>query len=135
MSDAPVIRVADVMKRHVDIVDGQTSVAHALSMMKHVDTKCLIVDKRHDDDEYGLVLLSDVARQVLARGRAPERVDVYEIMSKPVLSVPPKMKIHHCAKLFDEYGLDRAPVIGEDGKVLGVVSYTDLVLKGMCRDM
>jgi CBS domain-containing protein len=135
MNEAPVIRVSEVMKRHVDIVDGQTSVADALSMMKHVETKCLIVDKRHEDDEYGIVLLSDVAQQVLARRRAPERVDVYEIMTKPVLSVPPHMKIHHCAKLFDTFGVDRAPVIGEDGRVLGVVSYTDLVLKGMCRDM
>lgn len=131
---SPRIRVADVMKPHVDVVDGQTSVADALRMMKHVDTKCLIVDKRHDEDEYGIVLLSDVARQVLARGRAPERVDIYEIMSKPVLSVPPKMAIHQCAKLFEKFGLSRAPVI-EAGRVLGVVSYTDLVLKGMCRDL
>ncbi len=128
------IRVADVMKPHVDVIDGQTSVADALRMMKHVDTKCLIVDKRHDEDEYGIVLLSDVARQVLARGRAPERVDIYEIMTKPVFSVPPKMAIHQCAKLFEKFGLSRAPVV-EAGRVLGVVSYTDLVLKGMCRDL
>lgn len=135
MNDQPVIRVADVMKPHVDVIDGLTSVADALRMMKHVDTKCLIVDKRHDDDEYGIVLLSDVARQVLAPRRAPERVDIYEIMTKPVLSVPPGMKIHHCAMLFEKFGLSRAPVLAKDGHVLGVVSFTDLVLKGMCGDL
>ncbi len=125
-----VVRVRDVMKVNVDVVDGLTTVAQALRTMRHVDTKALIVDKRHENDEYGIVLLSDIARQVLARDRAPDRVNVYEIMAKPVLSVDPEMDIRYCARLFDRFGLSRAPVI-EDGKVVGVVSYTDMVLKGL----
>jgi CBS domain-containing protein len=131
---AHVIQVGEVMKRHVDIVDGQTTVAEALRTMKHVDTKCLIVDKRHENDEYGIVLISDIARQVLARNSAPERVDIYEIMSKPVVSVHPEMDIRYCARLFDKFGLSRAPVV-DKGRILGIVSYTDLVLKGMCADL
>ena len=129
-----VIRVRDVMKREVDIVDGLMTVADALRRMQHVDTKSLIVDKRHDDDEYGIVLLSDIARHVLARDRAPDRVNVYEIMSKPVVAVDPAMDIRYCARLFDKFGLSRAPVI-EDGKVIGVISYTDMVLKGLAADI
>jgi len=125
-----VVRVRDVMKVNVDVVDGLTTVAQALRTMRHVDTKALIVDKRHADDEYGIVLLSDIARQVLARDRAPDRVNVYEIMSKPVLAVDPEMDIRYCARLFDRFGLSRAPVV-EHGKVVGVVSYTDMVLKGL----
>jgi len=125
-----VVRARDVMKVNVDVVDGLTTVAQALRTMRHVDTKALIVDKRHENDEYGIVLLSDIARQVLARDRAPDRVNVYEIMAKPVLSVDPEMDIRYCARLFDRFGLSRAPVI-EDGKVVGVVSYTDMVLKGL----
>lgn len=134
MSTVPVIRVRDVMKRHVDIVQGQTSVADALRTMKHVESKCLIVDKRHPEDEYGIVLLSDIARHVLAVNRAPERVDVYEIMSKPVLTVAPTMDIRYCARLFDKFGLSRAPV-AQRGEIIGLVSYTDLVLKGMCSTL
>ncbi len=134
MSTVPVIRVSEVMKRHVDIVEGSTSVAQALQTMKHIDTKCLIVSKRNEDDEYGIVLLSDIARQVLARNRAPERVDIYEIMSKPVVAVDPGMDIRYCARLFDKFGLSRAPVV-QGEQILGIVSYTDLVLKGMCRDL
>ena len=76
-----------------------------------VDTKALIVDKRHDDDEYGIVLLSDIAREVMARDKAPDRVNVYEIMSKPVVCVDPKMDIRYCARMFDRFGLSRAPVV------------------------
>ena len=129
-----VIRVRDVMKVGVDMVDGLTTVADALRMMKYVDTNTLIVNKRDDDDEYGIVLLSDIARQVLAKDRAPERVNVYEIMAKPVVSVEPGLDIRYCARLFDKFGLARAPVI-ESGKVVGIVSYNDMVLKGLCADL
>jgi predicted transcriptional regulator len=130
----PTVRVRDVMKLHVDMVDGLTSVADALRQMKHVETKSLIVHKRHEDDEYGVVLISDIARQVLARNRSPERVNIYEIMSKPVVSVDPDMDIRYCARLFDKFGLSRAPVV-EDGEIVGIVSYTDMVLRGLYREI
>ena len=135
MSDArKVVRVRDVMKLHVDMVDGLLTVADALREMKHVETKCLIVNKRHDDDEFGIVLISDVARAVLAKDRSPERVNIYEIMSKPVLSVDPDMDIRYCARMFERFGLSRAPVVDE-GKIVGIVSYTDMVLRGLYRDL
>ncbi len=124
------VRVRDVMKESVDIVDGLITVADALRRMKHVNNLALIVDKRHADDEYGIVLLADIARQVLALDKSPERVNVYEIMSKPVLGVPPDMDIRYCARMFDKFGLSLAPVI-DQGKVVGLVSYSGLVLKGM----
>jgi CBS domain-containing protein len=130
MIERKVIRVRDVMKTGYDLVDGMTTVKDALSKMRHVETKCLIVDKRHADDEYGIVLISDIAKYVLAKDRAPERVNVYEVMSKPVIAVDPDMDIRYCARLFEKFGLSRAPVI-DGGKLMGVVSFTDMVLHGM----
>jgi len=130
MSERTVVRVRHVMKPHFDMVDGMATVKDALNTMRHVDTKCLIVNKRHEDDEYGMLLISDVARQVLATDRAPERVNVYEIMAKPVITVDPEMDIRYCARLFDRFNLSRAPVV-ENGQVVGIVSFTDMVLRGM----
>lgn len=130
MTSRKVVRVRDVMKREYDLVDGMTTVQEALEKMRYTETKCLIIDKRHEDDEYGIVLLSDIAKQVLARDRAPRRVNVYEVMSKPVISVDAAMDIRYCARLFDKFGLSRAPVV-EQGRVIGVVSFTDMVLQGM----
>jgi len=130
MSEREITRIRDVMKPGFDMVDGMTTVSEALQRMKHVETKCLIVDKRHADDEYGIVLLSDIAKQVLARDKAPDRVNVYEVMSKPVVSVDPGMDIRYCARLFERFGLSRAPVL-DQGRVVGIVSYTDMVLHGM----
>ncbi len=124
-----IIRVEDVMKQDFDMVDGRETVASALEKMKQPCAHALIVEKRDENDEYGIVLLSDIAKKVIAKDRAPERVNIYEIMSKPVLTVQPTMDIRYCARLFQRFGLQRAPVM-HAGKILGIVSYNDMVLKG-----
>jgi len=126
----PIVRVAEVMKSDVDIVDGMTTVTEALQNMKYPETRTIIVDKRHDDDEFGVVMFRDIAKRVLAPDLSPQRINMYEIMSKPGISVDPQMDVRYCTKLFDRFGLSRAPVI-ENGKIIGLVSYTDIVLKGV----
>lgn len=134
MSKRELIRVRDVMKPDFDMVDGMDTVASVLDQMIHVETKSLIVKKRDSDDEFGLVTLPDIARQVLAEDRAPERVNIYEIMTKPAFTVSPEMDIRYCARIFSRFDISRAPVV-ENGEVLGVVSYTDMVLKGLNRKL
>ncbi|MBT8071156.1 MAG: CBS domain-containing protein [Gammaproteobacteria bacterium] len=129
-----IIRVRDVMKSEVDVVEGMMTVTEALKSMKYPDTRTLIVDKRHDDDEYGVVMFRDMAKKVLARDHSPNRVNIYEIMSKPVISVDPDMDVRYCARLFDRFGLSRAPVL-EHQKIIGLVSYTDIVLKGFASEL
>ena len=134
MSDKAVIRVRDVMKTEFDRVDGMATITQALKKMKHVENKCLIVDKRHDDDEYGILLLSDIARKVLAKDMSADRVNVYEVMAKPVAFVDPEMDIRYCARFLDHFQLSRVPVIENRG-IVGIVSFTDLILKGFCREI
>lgn len=130
MSNKKTVRVRDVMKNQVDVVDGKMTVMGALSKMRYVETKALIVEKRNENDEYGIVVLSDIAKHVLAKDRSPHRVNIYEIMSKPVISVRPDMDIRYCARLFEQFGLARVPVI-ENERIIGMVSFTDMVLKGL----
>lgn len=134
MIKKPVIRVEDVMNKEFDMVDGIATIADALKEAKHLDNECIIVNRRHDDDEFGILLLADVAKQVLAIDRAPERINVYEIMSKPVISVNPNMDIRYCARLFNKFGLTRAPVV-KNREIRGLVSYKDIVLKGLLKTL
>ena len=118
------------MQKEYDVVDGMLTVKDALQAMQHPDNKCMIVEKRHEDDEFGLLLISDVARMVLAQDRAADRVNVYEVMQKPVIAVDPGMNIRYCARLLDRFSITRTPVI-ENDKVVGIVGFTDLVMIGI----
>ena len=130
MSERKIVRVRDVMYPDYDIVDGAMTIKDALMSMKHPTNKCFIVEKRHKDDEYGLLLVSDVARKVLAQDRAADRVNVYEIMQKPIIFVDPAMDIRYCARLLERFELTRTPVI-DNNQVVGIVSFTELVMGGM----
>ena len=77
--------------------------------------------------------VADIAKEVLAKSRAPERCNVYEIMSKPVLSVKPEMHIRYCARMFHNFGISAAPVISCEGDIKGIVAYDELVLKGLAE--
>ena len=126
--------VRDCMRTDVTKVDGRTDVLAALKIMKKVGATSLIVERRDENDEWGMVLFSDIARQVIAKNRAPERVNVYEIMTKPVLTVRPDMEIRYCARLFENFGISQAPVV-ERGEIVGMVSYYLLVLHGVLPDL
>ncbi|WP_019615318.1 CBS domain-containing protein [Psychromonas ossibalaenae] len=128
-----IIRVKDVMANTYVMVDGVTTVEEGIRLARLNTVKALIVNKRHDDDEYGIVLMNDIAKKVLAQNRSVERTNIYEIMTKPALSVSPDMKVKHCARLFERFRVSRAPVI-EDGKIIGMVSYNNIVLNGMALD-
>ncbi|MDQ6966351.1 MAG: CBS domain-containing protein [Mariprofundaceae bacterium] len=133
VTERKIIRVRDVMKGKYDLVDGLSTVRQVLDMMQHVETKCVIVDKRHEDDEYGIVVLADIARHVLAANKSPERVSIYEVMTKPAVTVSPNMNIRHASALFSRLGLSRAPVVNGNGEIIGIVSHTDMVLKGLMQ--
>jgi signal-transduction protein with cAMP-binding, CBS, and nucleotidyltransferase domain len=133
MNKHEVIRVRDVMANTYVMVDGLTTVKEGIRLAREHLVKALVVNKRDDDDEYGIVLMNDIAKKVLANNRSPERTNIYEIMTKPALSVNPDMNVKYCARLFERFGISRAPVI-ENGTVIGMVSYNNIVVNGMARE-
>jgi len=122
--------VRQVMSGSFTVVDGLITVEEGIEIARHRRASALIIKKRHDDDEFGLVLLGDIAKQVIAKDRSPARVNLYEIMRKPLISVSPDMDVRYCARLFERFQLHRAPVI-EDDNVVGMVSYNNIVLNGI----
>ncbi len=130
MSTRKITRVREVMHSKFQMIDGLMTLQQALRIFKQDKVSALMINKRHADDEFGMLLLSDIAKEVLAKDRSPERVSVYEIMAKPVLSVSPEMDIRYCARLFENFGLSYAPVI-DNGEIIGLVSYAEIVLEGL----
>ena len=124
------ICVKDVMKTEFGTIDDRATIKESLGEMSRLKTTALVVNKRSEDDEYGLILVSDIAEQVLALDRSPGRVNVYEIMTKPAISVDPDMDIRYCSRLMSSLKLTRILVV-RDNELLGRVSPRALVLDGL----
>jgi predicted transcriptional regulator len=122
-----IIKARDVMRVDFIEIDGKATVADAIRMFKKNELRLLIVKKRDESDAYGVVLLSDIVKKVLAKDRAVERVNLYEIMSKPAIFVEPDLDVRYCARLFSKFPFSNTLVV-EAGKVIGVVGYRELLV-------
>ncbi len=128
MSSKPEPRVGEVMVTEIISINGLATVADAMALMRQHNVNSLVVDRRDEDDEIGLVLVSDIARRVTAPNRSPERVNVYEIMSKPVWTVPADMLARYAVRLLVRFEVSRAVVVDNDRNPIGMVTLRDLTL-------
>jgi predicted transcriptional regulator len=121
------VQVKDAMTtNNYEFADGMMTVAEGITLAKNNNVSALIINKRNPQDEYGLVMLADIAKEVLAKDRSPDRVNLYEIMAKPMLSVNPNMDVRYCARLFERFSIHLAPVV-EDNEIIGMVDYINMV--------
>ena len=122
------VQVKNVMTTdNYQFADGIMTVAEGIKLAKERNVSVLIINKRNAQDEYGLVMLADIAKEVIAKDRSPDRVNLYEIMAKPLISVLPDMDVRYCARLFERFSIHLAPVI-ENKDMIGMVDYTNIVL-------
>ena len=123
-----IVQTKDVMRRNVVTIDGMATVREAIAKMRSKNVTALIVNKRDPSDAWGIVTVTDLVREIIAPGRPPHDTNVYEIMTKPVITVPPDMDIRYVARFLYRVGMSRAPVEAQ-GELLGMISLSDLVLR------
>ncbi|BAY17358.1 CBS domain-containing protein [Nostoc sp. HK-01] len=121
------MKAEDIMTKDVITIRGSATVAEAVRLMKDKNLRALVVDRRYDNDAYGMVSETDIVYKVIAYGKDPKLVRVYEIMSKPCIVVNPELSVEYVARLFANTGIRRAPVI--QSKLLGIISITDILTK------
>lgn len=118
----------DVMLPKVVFVDGLATAKEAVELMRKEKVDALFVKKRSDKDAFGIVVVADFIREVIIPNRKFEDVNVYEIMTKPVISVPATMNIRYVPRLLMKANIRIAPV-EQNGEYLGVVSLSSLIIE------
>ena len=122
-------QVKDVMLRDTITVQGLTKVSEILEIFKkQTELQTVLVKPRNDEDVYGLITLRDIARKVIALGKKSDEVHVYEIMSKPVLTVNANMSVMYAARFLTNFDISRA-IVMENDKLVGIISLNHIVLK------
>lgn len=124
---APIVRVGDVMRKEVLSIDGMASASDAAAMMRASRVSELLVARRNDDDAWGMVTITDLVKKVIVPGLDGKNVSIYEIMTKPIITVPAKMDIRYAVRLMNRTSVRSAPV-EDQGDVVGVVTLSSLVL-------
>lgn len=120
--------VREAMTPDAVVVDGLTTVSEGLVMMRDRNISSLIVERRNEQDEYGIVLVTDVAREVVNSNRVPARTHLYEVMTKPAPSLDGEMNVRYAIRLMQRLGLTHALVV-EGRRLIGIVTLRDLVVR------
>ncbi len=122
------VSVADVMTPSPVVIDGLATIQDALNLMEKNGVNALVIDRRHEGDEYGLISVSDIARRIIGENKSLERSNVYEVMEKPVLTVSSTMDIKYAIRLLTKFSLSRA-LVTELGQMVGFVSLRDMTVR------
>ena len=118
--------VSQIMIPDFKKIDGVTRVLDALKMMKEENLDAILIEPKDESDVFGILTLRDIARKVISQRRKLHETHVYEVMSKPVLSVPASMPVSYAARLLTNFNVSYAMVIESD-QVVGLVSLNGIV--------
>ncbi len=116
---------ADVMTKHVVSIGPDATVAEAIAKMKQWNVSSLLVERKSAVDTWGFMSQTDVIEKVVAKDLDPHELRVYDIMTKPVITVPPNCSLADCAALMARADIRRVLVFdGQD--IVGIVSSSDI---------
>ncbi|OEU48468.1 MAG: histidine kinase [Desulfobulbaceae bacterium S5133MH15] len=122
-----IVRARDVMHKRIVSIDGMATASEAAAMMRAEKTSSLLINKRSPDDAWAILVIQDFIKGVIIPGLSPSEVHVYEIMTKPIITVPADMDIRYAARLIYRADIRRAPV-EDGGKLIGMISLSSLIL-------
>lgn len=120
--------VREAMTPETVVLDGLTTVSEALAIMRERNISSLVVERRNERDEFGIVLVADIAREVVNSNRVPSRTHLYEVMAKPAPSLDADMNVRYAIRLMQRLGLTHALVV-EGRRLIGIVTLRDLVVR------
>lgn len=120
-------KVRDVMQDTIYMISGLATVRDAVNEMRARGVTALVIERRHEDDEYGIISIDMIAERVIALNKSLDRTNVYEVMDKPALTVADHMAVKYAVRLLSRLDHRRALVI-EHGKACGLITLRDMVL-------
>ena len=107
-------------------IDGLASVRDAVQLMKDKNVRALIIKKRNNADANGIITVNGIIKGVIIPNKSLDEVSVYEIMTKPVFSIPAHLNVKYVPRLMFNYNVRIAPV-EENGEYIGIIDYTQFL--------
>jgi CBS domain-containing protein len=121
--EIPKIKVRDVMIPAVNVIEAERTVREACIMMDRLGVGSLLVER--EGKLVGIVTERDFVVRVLATGLDHTKTKVGDVMSYPVIAVSPDSPIEEAVALMLSHGFRRLPVVGLEGKLLGIITLSE----------
>jgi CBS domain-containing protein len=120
--------VRDWMSSPVIVIDPDSSVSHALTLMRRRHIHSLVVDLTEDKPIYGIITTTDIRDKIIAEDRNPADMAVREIMTAPVQAANPDWTLQECSRKMQAHHIHHMPVCDEYGVLVGLISATDIFI-------
>lgn len=120
--------VRDWMSTPVVVVDPDTSVSHAMTLMRRRNIHSVVVDISEKNPAYGIVTTTDIRDKIVAAGRNPANTHVRAIMSGPLVTGSADWTLMECSRVMQEHGFHHLPIADEHGTLVGLISATDIFM-------
>ncbi len=128
MSDKKNILVESVMSQSIYMISSVATIHDAIMLIDEKNVSSLVIERRDEHDEYAILTIRDIAREVVAKDRPTDRTSVYEVMQKPILTIRRDMNIKYAVTLLTRFGVSRSVVVDDKSNPVGVVTLRDMVL-------
>jgi len=120
--------VRDWMSTPVIVVDPDTSVSHAMTLMRRRNIHSVVVDIGERNPVYGIVTTTDVRDKIVLAGRNPANTRVREIMSGPIVTGSADWTLMECSRVMEQHKFHHLPIADEHGTLVGLISATDIFM-------
>jgi CBS domain-containing protein len=114
------------MSSPVVVVDPDSSVRYALTLMRRRKIHSVVVAISDKNSQYGIVTSTDIRDKIVAAGRNPAEMSVREIMSGPIITGDPEWTLMQCSQVMQEHHIHHLPIADETGALIGLISATDI---------
>jgi len=118
--------VKNWMSKPVIVVDPDSSVSYAMTLMRRRNIHSVVVDISKDNPAYGIITTTDIRDKIVAGDRNPAETRVLEIMSGPIVTADPNWSLKECSREMQKRNIHHMPVADEHGVLIGIISATDI---------
>lgn len=114
--------VKTIVKSAPLMIPGTLSLSDAARRMHELRLDALVVEGK--DGALGILTERDVLRFISDR---QPHADVWEVASKPLITVPENSSLYHARNIFSENRIRHLGVTSKSGDLFGVIAYSDIL--------
>jgi predicted transcriptional regulator len=119
--------VSSIVQKNMAILDHFQTAAEAIAVMRDRSVRSVLVSDSKKEI-IGLVSKTDILYRIVSLHKSPERTRLEDIMSSPIISVPPEVSIIDALAAMEKHNI-RQLVVSSNSKVYGTISREEIIIR------